>query len=157
TKKMIVNSYRRGMPVDTLARRFSRTRTSIYRVINEVRAQRLLDHPLDYIPNASFDDPAQEAQIMGPMPDAEAFEAARRAMRVPKDAPPELASLYETPLLSREQEAHLFRKMNYLKHKAKQLRDRLEPSRARTEELNAIESLQDQAHQIKEMLVNCNM
>src|SRR5207249_10414261 len=48
-------------------------------------------------------------------------------------------------------------KMNFLKHKARQLRDRLEPSRARTEELNAIESLQDQAHQIKEMLVNCNM
>src|SRR5438067_9512163 len=47
--------------------------------------------------------------------------------------------------------------MNYLKHKANRLRDRLEPSRARTEELNAIEQLQDQAHHIKEMLVNCNM
>src|SRR5437899_11635344 len=47
--------------------------------------------------------------------------------------------------------------MSFLKHKARQLRDRLEPSRARTEELNAIEQLQDQAHHIKEMLVNCNM
>ena len=30
----------------------------------------------------------------------------RRLMRAPKDAPPELASLYEVPLLNREQEAH---------------------------------------------------
>lgn len=35
--------------MDTLAKRFQRTRTSMYRVINEVRAQRLLEQPLDYI------------------------------------------------------------------------------------------------------------
>jgi RNA polymerase sigma factor (sigma-70 family) len=156
-KQLIFNSYRRGMPVDTLARRFQRTRTSIYRVINEVRAQRLLDQPLDHIDNADFDNPAKEAEIMAPMPDAEAYEAARRGMRVPKDAPPELASLYEMPLLSREQEAHLFRQMNFLKHKAQKLCAQLEPSRARTEDLGAIEALRDQAQRIKEMLVNCNM
>lgn len=156
-KLVIFNSYRRGIAVDTLARRFQRTRTSIYRVINEMRAQRLLDQPLDYIGHPSFDDVAQEPIILSEMPDAEGFEATRRAMRVPKDAPPELASLYETPLLSREQEAHLFRKMNFLKHKAKQLRDRLEPCRARTEDLNAIEELLAQAQAIKDLLVSCNM
>src|SRR5204862_3783649 len=39
TKEVIYNSYRRGIAVDTLAKRFQRTRTSMYRVINEVRAQ----------------------------------------------------------------------------------------------------------------------
>jgi len=156
-KQLIFNSYRRGIAVDTLARRFQRTRTSIYRVINEMRAQRLLDQPCDYIYHPSFDDAALEGEIMGDMPDAEGFEAARRGLRVPKDAPPELASLYETPLLSREQEAHLFRKMNYLKHKARKLRNLLEPARARTEDLSAIEDLQNQAQQLKDQLVNCNM
>jgi RNA polymerase sigma factor (sigma-70 family) len=156
-KQLIFNSFRRGIAVDTLARRFQRTRTSIYRVVNEIRAQRLLDQPCDYIGNDTFDDVTQETDILSPMPDAEAFETARRGMRVPKDAPPELASLYETPLLTREQEAHLFRKMNFLKHKASKLRNQLEVARARTEDLNAIEELQDQAHTIKEMLVNCNM
>ena len=36
TKQSIYSSYRRGMTVDTLAKRFQRTRTSMYRVINEV-------------------------------------------------------------------------------------------------------------------------
>jgi RNA polymerase sigma factor (sigma-70 family) len=156
-KQLIFNSFRRGIAVDTLARQFQRTRPCIYRVLNEVRARVLLDLPLDYIGNPSFDDPALEATIMADMPDAGAFEAAKRAMRVPKDVPPELTSLYETPLLTREQEAHLFRKMNFVKHKAAQLRNRLDSMRAKTEELDVIDHLLHQAQMIKEMLVNCNM
>ncbi len=38
TKQTIYNSFQRKIPVDTLAKRFQRTRTSIYRVVNEVRA-----------------------------------------------------------------------------------------------------------------------
>src|SRR5207253_4053499 len=97
-KQLIFNSFRRGIAVDTLARRFQRTRTSIYRVVNEVRAQRLLDLPCDYIYHPSFDDASLEGEIMAEMPDAEAYEVARRNLRIPKDAPPELASLYEMPL-----------------------------------------------------------
>jgi RNA polymerase primary sigma factor len=157
TKQTIYSSYRRGIAVDTLAKRFQRTRTSMYRVINEVRAKRLLTLPLDYIYHASFDDPALEGEILGPMPQQDEFEANRRQMRVPKDAPPELAPLYEMPLLTREQEGHLFRKMNFLKHRAHQLRLLLDPARARTQELDRIEHLQDQANDVKEQLINCNM
>ncbi|MCI0463083.1 MAG: sigma-70 family RNA polymerase sigma factor [Gemmataceae bacterium] len=157
TKQTIYNSYRRAIAVDTLAKRFSRTRTSIYRVINEVRAKRILAQPLDYIPAACFDDPALEPEILGSMPDEERFETNRKQMRIPKDAPPELAPLYEMPLLTREQEAHLFRKMNYLKYRAYQLRADLDPARARTQELDRIEELQDQASRVKEQLINCNM
>ena len=70
TKLTIYSSYRRGIAVDTLAKRFQRTRTSMYRVINEVRAQRLLEQPLDYIPHPSFDealtDPARLAASCAP-------------------------------------------------------------------------------------------
>ncbi|MFL5243361.1 MAG: sigma-70 family RNA polymerase sigma factor [Gemmataceae bacterium] len=157
TKETIFSSYRRGIPVDTLARRFRRTRTSMYRVINEVRAQHLLERPLDYIYHSSFDDPAMEAEILGPMPDQEAYDAKRQEMKVPKDVPPELSSLYETPLLNKDQEQHLFRKMNFLKHKAGQLRNVLDPSRARIQDLKEIEDLQEESNQIKDILINANM
>jgi Mor family transcriptional regulator len=49
TKESIYSSYRRGIDVETLARKYQKTRTSMYRAINEVRAQRLLEQPLDYI------------------------------------------------------------------------------------------------------------
>jgi DNA-directed RNA polymerase sigma subunit (sigma70/sigma32) len=156
-KQMIYNAYRKGIPVDSLARRFQRTRTSVYRVINEVRAQRVLDQAFEYMYHESFDNPALDAEIVAPMPGAAEFEANRRNMRVPKDAPPELASLYEIPLLTKEQEQHLFRKMNYLKHQAKKLREQVDPASARTQDLDTIESLQKQAQEIKDLLVNCNM
>jgi RNA polymerase sigma factor (sigma-70 family) len=167
TKQTIYSSYRRGITVDTLAKRFQRTRTSMYRVINEVRAQRLLEQPLDYIFNPSFEDPAMEAVILAPMPDAEEYEAKRRSMHAPKDVPPELASCYEYPLLSKDQEQHLFRQMNYLKYKAARLRNGLrkpgdedgdvDPSRVRIQVLKEIEDLQAEANAVKEVLINANM
>jgi RNA polymerase sigma factor (sigma-70 family) len=164
TKQVIFSSFRRGISVDTLAKRFQRTRSSMYRVINELRAQRLLDQPLDYIYHESFDDPAMEPVIMADMPDADTYEASRRNMRVPKDAPPELASLYEVPLLNKEQEQHLFRKFNFLKHLASRLRARLttssgkiNPARCRTQDLDRIDDLLVQATAIKDRLINANM
>lgn len=157
TKRFIFNSYRRGMPVEALAKRFHRTRTSMYRVINEVRAQRLLDLPLECISNPTFDDPTLETEILAPMPGLEQFEKNQKGMHPPKDAAPELATLYETPLLSKEQEQHLFRKMNFLKYKALKLRERLDPLRARIQDLDRIEQLLDQAAEVKELLIRCNM
>jgi RNA polymerase primary sigma factor len=157
TKQAIFSSYRRGIPVDILAKRFRRNRTSMYRVINEIRARRLLEQPLECIHHSSFDDPAAEAEITAPMPGAMEYEAQRQKMRAPKDAPPELASLYEMPLLAKEQEQHLFRQMNFYKHKAGKLRVRLDPARARIHQLKQIENLQSRANAVKDQLINCNM
>jgi len=164
TKQAIFSAYRKGVTVDSLAKRFQRTRSSMYRIINEARALRILEQPLDYIYHASFDDPSEEPSILAPMPCAAAYEAQRRQMKVPKDSPPELAPLYEIPLLNKEQEQHLFRKMNFLKHKADRQRralklpsGRIDAGKARTQDLDVIEDLQRQALEVKAHLINCNM
>jgi RNA polymerase primary sigma factor len=164
TKQLIFNSYRRGIAVDTLAKNFQRTRSSMYRVLNEIRAQRLVDHPIEYLYNEMFDNSALEDETLAPMPDAEEFETARRAMRVPKDAPPELASLYEMPLLTKPQEQHLFRKMNFLKFRAAQRlasmktpSGRINTQKLRTQDLDQIDSDLKQASEVKDLLIGCNM
>jgi RNA polymerase sigma factor (sigma-70 family) len=167
TKDSIYSSYRRGINVDTLAKTYSRTRTSVYRAINEVRARHLLAQPLDYIFHPDFDKPEMEAVMAGAMPNAADYEAKKLSMKAPRDVPPELAACYEYPLLDAKQEAHLFRKMNFLKHKAARLREELlrdeeedfdvDPSRVKTTTLDDIEALQDQANVVKEMLINANM
>src|SRR5262249_45155481 len=163
-KQLIFNSYRRGIPVNTLAKRFNRTRTSMYRVISEVRAEQLAKQLSDYIYHSSFDDPVQESEIMGPMPDAAAFADARASLRTPKDVPAELAPLYEMPLLSKPQEQHLFRQMNFLKHQLKKQCEKfqrpdgsIDATKVRIEDLEAIERLQEQVTSVKDMLVSCNM
>ncbi len=164
TKQLIFDSFRKGISVDILAKRFARTPSSMYRVVNEIRAQRLMDQPIDYIYNPSFDEPAMEPIIMAEMPGVEDYEESRRQARVPKDAPPELASLYETPLLNKEQEQHLFRKMNFLKHKVNQIlrgmktpSGRIDPHKVRTQDLDHVDDLLDQIYALKDHLINCNM
>jgi RNA polymerase primary sigma factor len=163
-KQVIYNSYRRGMDMDTLAKNFQRNRSSMYRVLSEIRAQRLMDQPIDYIHSPAFDDPVQAGAILADMPDAEAFEEARRKLRIPKDAVPELVSNYEMPLLTKDQEQHLFRKMNFLKHRAKVLLDEMKlPSglinvaKLRVEALDQIEAHLKESSKIKELLIRCNM
>jgi RNA polymerase primary sigma factor/RNA polymerase sigma factor len=153
-KKKIYQQFRRGESVEALARRFCRTRTTIYRVLNEMRARRILELPLDYMHHESFERSAIEKDILGPTPISDA--PAKKA-RGPSGLPPYLAALYEVPLLTREQEHHLFRKFNYLKYKAAKLRAKLDPTRARTSLMNEIEKLYDEAVRIKNDIVQANL
>ena len=154
-RRKIYQQYRRGSSVDALARRHCRTRTSVYRVINEMRARRIMELPLDYIYNASFDKPNADQEILAPLPPDD--EAPKRKPRAPAGLPPYLASLYETPLLSRTQEYHLFRKFNFLKHMAAKLRKGLDPIRARSSLMDRIESLYEEAVRTKNEIVQANL
>ena len=156
-KRQIYQQHQRGASVDDLAKRFRRTRTSIYRIIAEVRAQRIMDLPLDYMPNDAFvrvRSKKMEDRIVAAMPDS---PSPLKKIRVPKGLPPYLASLYEVPLLTREQEAHLFRKMNYLKYKARGLRATLDPSRPKRRVMDEIERLCDEAVSTKNQLIRANL
>ena len=62
-----------------------------------------------------------------------------------------------TPLLSREQEAHRFRKMNCLKYRASRLRDQIDPARPRAADLDEIEGLQSEALAVKNRLVETSL
>ncbi len=158
TRKKIYQQHRRGQSVDSLAKRFCRTKTSIYRIIAEMRARRVLELPLDYIPNPQFDkvrSERQEREILGPPPQSEG--AAVKRSRLPSGLPPYLASLYEVPLLSREQEVHLFRKMNYLKYKASTLREQLDPSRPKSGLMDQIEKLYDESVATKNEIISANL
>jgi RNA polymerase primary sigma factor/RNA polymerase sigma factor len=77
--------------------------------------------------------------------------------RLPSGLPPYLASLYEVPLLTREQEAHLFRKFNYLKYRASKLREQLDPARAKSSLMDEIERLYEDAVAIKNQIVRANL
>jgi RNA polymerase sigma factor (sigma-70 family) len=153
-KKRIYQQYRRQVPVDTLAERHHRTKTSVYRVINEMRARRIMELPLDFIPNPQFARSGIERTIMTDMP---VNELAAKKTRLPAGLPPYLASLYEVPLLTREQEGHLFRKFNFLKYRATKLRNQLDPARAKSSLMDEIEALYDGAVALKNQIVRANL
>jgi RNA polymerase primary sigma factor/RNA polymerase sigma factor len=153
-KKNIFRAYRRGTSVDKLCRDFNRTKTTIYRVINEMRAGRIAELPLDFIPNARFSRKGADTTCLGPMP--ESPQPAKKPRR-PSGLPPYLASLYEIPLLTREQEQHLFRKYNYLKFKALKLRDEIDLENPKAALMDEIESLHEQIVDLKNQIARANL
>jgi RNA polymerase primary sigma factor len=156
-RRKIYQQYQHGESVEALARRFHRTRTSIYRIIAELRAQRIMDLPLECIPNELFAkvrSHKREERIIGPMPDS---ETPLKKMRMPTDLPPYLASLYEVPLLTRKQEAFLFRKMNYLKFRAARLRAKLDPGRPKRGLMDQIERYYEEAVSTKNQIIRANL
>jgi RNA polymerase primary sigma factor len=67
------------------------------------------------------------------------------------------ADLYALPLLTREEEGQLFRRMNFLKFKAKQLRGDLANSQERVGDMNEIERLLEKSLAIKNVLIRSNL
>ena len=145
-----------GETLAQLAQRFHSNRGRISRIFAKQLLKRVQQLELDYIPNERFGrtSAAQQRQILSPVP--ENHQPAKRVPR-PTGLPPYLASMYETPLLTREQEQHLFRKMNYLKHKASELRKRLDLRRPRLTMMELIERYAKDAAAIKNDIVRANL
>lgn len=152
-RERIYELHRCGTSADVLAKKFCRTRTSIYRIINEMRATRILELPLDYMHNEEFEQAGAEKKILTATP---AADSARKA-KAPSGLPPYLASLYQVPLLTKEQECHLFRKFNYLKFRAARLRERLDAARASSMLMDRIERFYEEAVQAKNQIVQANL
>ena len=142
-----------GEPVESIARRYHRSKASIYRVILGQRAEHIRQLPLDFIPNALFSRASAEKVVNQPFPGPVDVKKVRR----PSGLPAYLASLYEVPLLTREQEVWLFRKFNYLKHKASTLREQLDPERPNARLMDQIERVYDEIVELKNRIVRSNL
>ena len=158
TRMKIWQKYNGGESVELIARRFGRTRASIYRIVSDIRAQRISELPLDCVVNDEFDKalrmPKREKRILAEAPP---YEEPQKKPRLPSGLPPYLASLYEVALLSRAQETHLFRKMNYLKYKAGQLREKLDSGLPKSSVMDQIEQLYEEAQATKNQIVRANL
>jgi hypothetical protein len=119
-------------------------------------ARRNLGTERTYIAHPSFDDPDVHDAILAPMP-APADGHTPRQTGAPAGLPTYLAVLCEAPLLSAEQEAHLFRKMNYLRVLAARARSRLDPARAEPRDLEEVAQWQGQAVAVRDQIIRANL
>jgi RNA polymerase sigma factor (sigma-70 family) len=149
----IYQHHLRGEPVESIARRYNRSKASIYRVILTQRAEHIQQLPLDFIPNALFARKSADKVVSQPYPGLAEVKRVRR----PSGLPAYLASLYEVPLLTREQEVWLFRKFNYLKFKATKLREQLDPENPSGRTMDQIDRLYDEIVEIKNRIVRANL
>ena len=100
-----------------ISHRSSPSECSDTRLDTTERARRIIGTRLKYIAHSSFDDPIARDAILAPLTDSAADQVSRRLQ--PSEWLTTLPAARSGPtFLSRKQEAHLFRKMNYLKYRA---------------------------------------
>lgn len=153
-KQDIYQKFRRGVSVERLAKQFDRTPATIYRIVGQVRAEKLLEQPVDYMDSPEFHKKGAEKVILGPPP---VNTRKSTTLRPPSGLPPYLASLYTIPLLTREDEQYWFRKMNYLKFRAAELQKKIDPKRPKQNDLDDLEKFTAEATEVKNFLIRSNL
>jgi RNA polymerase primary sigma factor len=120
------------------------------------RARRILGTKLKYIDHPSFADPTAPDVILAP-PGGSVDGGAAGQSEAPWPPAPRPPSGSGATILSRDQEAHLFRKMNYLKSRADRLKEQLDPDRPSSRKLDEIERLLSEARAVKNRIVEMNL
>jgi RNA polymerase primary sigma factor len=155
----IYHAFLGGASASQLARQYRRTRGSIYRIVNEMRAGELLSRKIGYVYNAQYDLPNADEVILSDEPAAAAAKATGAATP-PKGAeelPPYLQALYDVPLLDAAAERKLFRRYNYLKYKADKVRKLISVHNPRPRELKEVEALLIAANTVKNRIIRANL
>ena len=151
---MVLRRWRQGDSNAVLAEQSGLSPASITRVIREARTACLLEQEVEYVPNPCFEDPGAAPEILAPMPEGPRVDRGDP----PAGLEPYLADLYlDSQLLGRDQEVHLFRKMNYLKFRASKLREAVDQGRARDSDLDAIERSLAEASAIRDRIIRANL
>lgn len=153
-ERRMFKEFRRGKSIAMLAQQYGIDKKAAARALNKARTERISELPLDFMASADFTKQNADEKILAPTPVA---LKGQKMPRKPSDLPAYIASLYDVPLLTAEQETHLFRKYNYLKFKASNLREQLDTARPKPQLLDEIESLYQEAIDTKNLLVRSNL
>ncbi|MCD4823702.1 MAG: sigma-70 family RNA polymerase sigma factor [Phycisphaerae bacterium] len=157
-KRRIYRSFLQGYSAVELAREFHRTRSSIYRIVNELRAIQLLKRPISYVDNEQFSLPDAEKTILAAHKALKSKASGKTAgIRPPRDLPPYLQSLYKMPLLKAENERDLFCRYNFFKYKADMLRQTIDLRHVRASQVKQVESYLLRANSLKNQIVRANL
>jgi RNA polymerase primary sigma factor len=160
--------YKQGAGIAELMKHFNRSRSSIYRVINQQRAKALLAKKIEFIASDEFIEEGAKEKILtssacleeSPGSPESGFQlpVANYQTQLSENLLPEyIQTLKDTPVLNRERELELFRKYNYLKYLAYKMRTGIKLSGVLGSRLTEIENYLAETEAIKKTIVEANL
>ncbi|NOX59003.1 MAG: sigma-70 family RNA polymerase sigma factor, partial [Planctomycetes bacterium] len=152
--RLVWEAHERGDEVAVIAKSVRQTQKQVKSIVREMRARTHKNTPPEHIHNDLFAAPDADALILGTPPPTNDTPA---KVRIPKDLPAYLRSLYEVPLMTAEQEVDAFRRYNFVKFKAGQLVDALDVCQTSEAELRSIDELLRCADDLRQAIVRANL
>lgn len=155
-KRIIARAYRMGVPIDRIAERFNRTRSTVYRVIHQHGAGKAGRVSLDYIASRTFErEDAEEVILSRPLAQLTAHKKLTDAPvgGLPEDVWP----LFRQPVIPNDRVRALFIRYNFVKYRAIRTReafDKYSPGAKQVEQFNG---WVDQARELRDFLVRIHL
>ena len=132
--------------------------TAARRAALRTRREEFFSREIEFIACADFRRKSAAALASTPPADAAVpLEHRRPDVATTKGLSPYLASLYQTRLLSRDEEQYYFRRMNWLKFRAAADRRKLDRRRATPGQIDRVEALLTEAETVKAILITANL
>jgi len=155
-RRRILREYRSGTPVVELAQRYGRSRSAIYTALHQEGRREALEARIRYMPSAEFERAGAERTILGragldlagALPDA-GIRPVQYANSLP--------DLSDFPVLTRELEADLFRRYNYLKYRMSLVQEEIARGRCARKQLDLFQRLRGAAEAVRRSLIRCNL
>ena len=128
------------------------------RSVLRARREEFFAREIEFIAGADFRRKSAAALASTPPADAAVpLEHKRPDSASTKGLSPYLASLYQTRLLTRDEEQFYFRRMNWLKFRAAADRRKLDRRRATPSQMDRVEALLTEAETVKAILITANL
>lgn len=163
----IYKLFRQGCNIEDLMKQFNRSKSSIYRLINQRRLRELLARKIEFVRSEEFFREGAKEKIFAPpqfisggipaSPDSSGQKPDSIGSSISTGLPEYLQTLKDTPLLNRECEVELFRRYNYLKFLAGKARAEIKPDRISGKLLKQAEDCLSEAESIRRMIIEANL
>ncbi len=127
------------------------------RAILQQRRQQFFDREIDYVPCRQFLKADAEALACLAPADAALPLEQHQGPVASQTLSPYLASLYQTRLLTKDEEQFYFRRMNWLKFRAATCRGRLDRKRATLRQIEQVEGWLAEAETVKAIIITSNL
>ncbi len=148
----IYAAYLQGMSMKELMSRYSRSKSTIYRIINQHKSKHFSAVNIEYIDSEDFHNPESATAILK---DSAIPEISVSSIDI-ENLPGNISRLKDIPILTRDQELSLFRLYNCLKYEAKRI-NLLSKTPADTGGIRKVETYLKRAEKIKNILVCANL
>lgn len=159
-EKEIYKMYCMGMDNKEISQKYHRSKSSVYRIINKRRLRELKKQKIDYMHNEQFDQVDAEQEIFSiPLEKLSQIshnlhESKFNSQTLPKY----LDDVKLIVPLTREKEAQLFKRYNFLKHCAKKIIDGFDLSQhISSQQITKAERYLDQAQEVRRILIVSNL
>lgn len=157
---LVYKMFKDGADVGELMREFGRSKSSIYRIINQQKARELLAEKIEFVASDEFFRlQAKETILAKPVATKTASAAVlQQSVELSQDSLPRyLRAIKDTPSLNRTREMELFCRYNYLKYLAWAARSQIKLSGVLSRRLKEVEKHLAEAEAIKEVIVEANL